>query len=654
MGLLLLTLCLPSYSADVVVIRTSGEVLPEQRQLEIAAQFYGLDCKVVTVRSDDVRPLLVTIRQRETLAVALQADILPRVSSAAFLQALSRKPGPSVPLLIFGVTGNTGSAMLSQWSAGAVSGTTPVSSQGELPYSITKVKGVTDELTGLAGVFRQTEALAFQTSKTDSPATDIMTVGTGTQKAPIFVASKVNQERMFFLGTLRSAEGSQADWMERFATIAPAMMFVKYSAGDRGWHTVQHYANLTIDDPWLREPYGHLNYRDLLHEMETHNFHTTIAFIPWNYARSEGDVVSLFRRHPDRFSVCIHGDNHDHKEFEDLVSKSFKVQIAALQQSLARMQQFKALTGIPYDMVFVFPHSIGPEVILTKLKEYNFLATVNSGNVPMDRHRPSESEFILRPVTVAFADFPSIVRYPAGVPVSSGFLRISAFLGNPLLFYGHQDLFTNGIDAFDHIADEVNDIEPDMRWRSLGDVVRHLYLIRASGERRFEILAFGRAISLTNSSTQEEMFWVRKRESSVASIASVTVDGQAQPITVSGGYLQAQVVVPARSTRTFEIRYRNDLNLAFIPTANSSLRIYLLRKLSDFRDIALSKYTIGSSFTRFYYEHEMTPSEAVGGSIALLAILGCVGMVLVARVRANHSRQSASSGAWKKRTAERQ
>src|SRR5260370_28184823 len=135
-------------------------------------------------------------------------------------------------------------------------------------------------------------------------------------------------------------------------------MFVKYCAGEQGWHAIHQYANLTIDDPWLRPSYGYVDYKGLLDEMERHNFHTTIAFIPWNYDRSDPAVVSLFRSHPYRFSIAVHGDNHDHKEFTDYPSKPLADQIDDLKQALARMQKFRPLTGIPCDDVMVFPHSI--------------------------------------------------------------------------------------------------------------------------------------------------------------------------------------------------------------------------------------------------------------------------------------------------------
>jgi hypothetical protein len=67
------------------------------------------------------------------------------------------------------------------------------------------------------------------------------------------------------------------------------------------------YANIIIDDPLLRENYGYLNYRKLLDLMDKHNFFSTIAFIPWNYKRTDKKIAALFKERPDRFSLCVHG-----------------------------------------------------------------------------------------------------------------------------------------------------------------------------------------------------------------------------------------------------------------------------------------------------------------------------------------------------------
>ncbi len=74
-------------------------------------------------------------------------------------------------------------------------------------------------------------------------------------------------------------------------------------------------ANLTIEDPCLTEPYDHVIYKGLMNEMGKENFHNTIAFIPWNYERNEDEVAAHFLDYPDSFLICIHDNNHDHREF---------------------------------------------------------------------------------------------------------------------------------------------------------------------------------------------------------------------------------------------------------------------------------------------------------------------------------------------------
>lgn len=55
-----------------------------------------------------------------------------------------------------------------------------------------------------------------------------------------------------------------------------------------------NHACIIIDDPLLRENYGFLNYRKLLDLMDKHDFHTSIAFIPWNYNRTDKNLATLF------------------------------------------------------------------------------------------------------------------------------------------------------------------------------------------------------------------------------------------------------------------------------------------------------------------------------------------------------------------------
>ena len=647
------------FSVDMVFIGEAGKPSLEQRELELAAQFYGLSFKVVANHGNGIKDVLGPVQQGETAAVAIEANVLRAINQSALLRGLRRPGGRNVPLLIIGVTPETKRDLLSEWASGISVGTTRASGSELGHYVFGNVQGVTEQLTGLEIPSPGLDRSYFTSSAKN--VQNIIWLENTQQRVPVFIETNLGQQKVFLLckkGDPHMPLEPNAGSIEAaFAEIAPMMIFTKYSAGARGWHALQHYANLTIDDPWLHEPYGHLAYKELLSEMERHNFHTTIAFIPWNYDRSQANVVELFRNHPEKFSICVHGDNHDHKEFDDFGSKSMAVQTAAIKQSLARMEQFRALTGLPYDHVFVFPHNIGSERILEELKSYNFIATINSLNVPIDRPRPTSLLFPLRPVTLAFGGFPSVSRYSAAMTTPSSFIGINAFLENPILFYGHQDLFTKGVDAFNDIADEVNKRQPATLWRSVGEVANHLYLVRVRDDSDYDALTFSSNVNLDNVFGRNVQFHVQKQETDSAAIESVTVDGLSVPFHFENGILQINVGVPAGESRNLVVRYKNDLDLASIATAKSSLRVYVLRMASDFRDITLSEYSVGRTATDYYYRALAYPLSLViaGCALILLSIVGTYALLLARKKKkavvlrslvapADHAARAAGTG----------
>jgi hypothetical protein len=610
------------YSADVVFIRSPGGSSAEQEQLETATRFYGLNLKVIlTSSTNDDLAFTRAIEREEIVGVAIAADALASLHKDTFLRSLQRRQGNSLPLLILGVAPGVDTKLLTAWSGGAASGCSHLDSLVSPEYIFGRVDGFTGQLTNLEIPLAVKDVFYLQPGE-NSAAQSITSVRHGQQDSPVFIETTLHQQKVFVACATPPEQGLKDGQgvVDAFLQIAPAMMFIKHCGGEQGWHAPHQYANLTIDDPWLRQPYGHVDYKDLFEEMQRHNFHTTIAFIPWNFDRSDPEVVSLFRNHPDRFSITVHGDNHDHKEFTDYRSKPLAVQIADLKQSLARMEKFRALTGIPYDEVMVFPHSIAPEGTLGALKTYNYLATVNSTNVPQDAVRPVDLSFALRPVTLSFAGFPSISRYSVAAPIPNSYIAINEFLGNPLLFYGHSEDFAKGLGAFDGVADEVNELEPGTQWRGLGDIVKHFYLTKLRDDSNYDVLAFSSNICLDNSSGRDAISYVRKQEIGGQTINSVTVDGQKFQYQLHDDYLYFSVLVPAGKTRCAAIEYRNDLELASIGTSKNSVIVYLLRMASDFRDNYVSKSTFGLAFIRFYNQHEVKPAQVLALAFGLILI----------------------------------
>jgi hypothetical protein len=627
----LMAACLTSYAAQVIYIDHVDPQSVTRQRMEAASRFYGLDNKVILLTGKsvgDTATATVAIRGSETVAVVVTAKALPSLNRKQVFASLRRIGSRSIPLLIAGISEQTPADLISEWSAEAVTRCTAshIEKVQDSHYKIASVSEVAHELGGSELPFSGSE-VRYLTTNGRRGVQEIMAATSGGGRFPVFVKANNGGQEVFFLAASVATEVrvTSDPYLEpmAFSNLAPQMMFLRYAAGERAWHNQRHYANLTIDDAWLREPYGHVNYHGLLQEMERHNFHTTVAFIPWNFDRNETAVVSLFRAHADRFSLCVHGNNHYHQEFGAYDSRPLNGQIDDIKQALARMAKFSELTQLPYDQVMVFPHSIAPEQTLGALKRYNFEATANSTNVPLGASAPADPEFALRTATLAFSSFPSLRRYSDEAPRPESQLAIDAFLGNPMLFYVHQGFFANGIGAFDGTAETVNRLQPGTQWRSLGYIVEHLYLEKLRDDGNYEVQAYGGTIHLDNVHQRDAVFFVEKDEDFSLPL-TVRVDGQPYAYEKSGKRLRIALPVRAGASREIRIQYENDLNLATIDVSKASMRLNAVRYLCDFRDNVVSKIPLGRLVIRSYGQNE------AGWNRGLVVVIGLLALAAVA------------------------
>ncbi len=626
-----------SLGADVVFWHVANEDQQELAALKVAAQFYGLH--LVDVRLNSAGELVTElhrVKHSDTFAVVATASVMQDLSNIHFLQQNLHVGRRSLPLLIVGITARETPTHLRLWSDGALSSCLGFPELSGETYIVGPHNEVTGELAG-----QELPALLLPACDLGNGGHDvdpIVFLRTQDHLRSAFVRTHITSTEVFLLPELKQLEVSKKSHQQgigdAFSAVAPFMVFVKYAAGEYGWHSPGAYANLTIDDPWLIEPYGFLNYEKLLHEMDKHNFHTTIAFIPWNFDRSHASVASIFTSRQDRFSVAIHGNNHDHREFDQVSLASAHVQEENIKQALGRMGRFSALTGITYDPVMVFPHGIAPATTLAILKQYSFLATVNSQDVPLGSAAPAGPDFSLRSFTIKYSQFPSIMRWSAEVPIPESTLAVNAFLGNPILLYGHHELFRTGSDAFNPVADTVNRLVPGVHWCSLGCIARHLYLLRLDKENQADVMMLGPSINITNSYQRDVEFVIRKRENDLADIESVTVGGQKYPFTSKGDSLVLTVTLPAGASRQIDVLYRNNMQLISEDYSKDGIRVAVLRRSSDFRDLTLSRWNIGSFLTRFYYAKGLDDVELSierAWPLVLFAAVCIVGVKVIRR-----------------------
>jgi hypothetical protein len=301
---------------------------------------------------------------------------------------------------------------------------------------------------------------------------------------------------------------------------------------------------------------------------------------------------------------------------------SFKIR-----QALARMDEFSRLTEIPYDRVWIFPYSIGPEPVLSILKENGLLATVNPETVPQGLALPADPLFELRNVTLSYANFPSVRRFGVEGDLPSSFLAIQSFLGNPLLLYVHEGFFASGIGAFDPYADKINRINPNTVWTSLGEIARHTYLMKRRDDGQYDIRSYSSDLLISNPDSQTRTFHVEKAESFPPALDSVLIDGQPMPYKEDRGLVTIAVVIPGGESRDVQIKYAIPRNAEHVDLSKSDLQSSLLRYISDFRDLVLSRSRFGMWLTNFYYQ-ALDP-EKTGGDGRLYLLLAVPAVVIL-------------------------
>jgi hypothetical protein len=617
-ALLILGLSTECWAVDILYLTTSSsDAHGIEESLDTAGAFYGVR---IIPRLVDSKDFLASVRRdaqaASTVGVVIDADALTLLKGYAFREVLDLRGNVAKPILVLNISDKTAQGLY--WIPAlrrSLDGCSPISNGNDRDHlSFSSMRGLNHELAGLdlrlAASFNCAFAITGRTGL--EPVISVLRNGS---TLPVFVRAVEGSQEIFVAAgwTSREQEEHAFAFLSKFAATVVPLVFVKHAAGAYGWHSVSRYANLTVDDPWLVEPYGFLNYRRLLGEMKAHRFHTTIAFIPWNYDRSRGEVVSLFLQHPDNYSIAIHGNNHDHREFGAYEYKSFEDQRFNIRQALARMERFKELTGIPYDRVMVFPHGISPAATLRSLKTYGFVGTVNAINVPLEQEHPIGLAAPLRSTTL-YENFPSTARYtaeysfseyPHDFSVPKELIAVNAFLGNPILLYGHHGMFAAGIQAFNETADFVNSIEPAVEWKSLGYILARSYLrrLRLADESALDVLTDSSITCLENENGRERTFHVRKAEDGDPGIKAVMVDGKAQPFDTVDGLLTTRVSVDTGRTACLEVHYISD-DTHPVQLSKLSKRVWVLRTISDWRDRYLSRSSFGRLVIAAYYGND--------------------------------------------------
>ena len=306
---------------------------------------------------------------------------------------------------------------------------------------------------------------------------------------------------------------------EHFLSATPLVLYIKWAFPSTCWSASEANACLIIDDPLLRRKYGCVDFERLLASMQVHRFSTSVAFIPWNWRRSSPEIVSLFKKNPEHFSLSVHGCDHVNKEF----GASDRLRLyGKARRALERMSQHARDTGLQHDCVMVFPQGVFSKAGMDALKHTTFIGAANNDVVSTDAGQPALTIADLwAPAVMRYSSFPIFTRrYPWEGIENFAF---DILLGKPALIVIHHDYCSDGYDRLTTFVEALNGLNCSLHWNNLGNVVRRSFRRKRLSPDASEVEMYGKELRLENHNGHRMRYLVRKLESNPSDIKEVHV-----------------------------------------------------------------------------------------------------------------------------------
>jgi hypothetical protein len=298
------------------------------------------------------------------------------------------------------------------------------------------------------------------------------------------------------------------DIREHLFTALPLVFYVKWAFALSSWRPREANACVVIDDPLLKPRHGFVDFQELLSLMKRHNFCTNIAFIPWNWRRTDPETARLFRENRKYYSVSVHGCDHNRAEFG---SNDLQLLSVKSQQALRRMASHRRETGIDHEPVMVFPHGALSEAALLALRHTEFIAAAGNESISKDVvPRPIRVSDVWDIAVTCYSSFPIFTRRSPHEGIAN--VAFDLLLGKPALISIHHDFCRDNYKHLIAFIDSVNALKTRLNWCSLGEAMKGSYRQRETSRGIVEIEMSARDIYIENSSDYPKRFIVSKRE----------------------------------------------------------------------------------------------------------------------------------------------
>lgn len=370
-----------------------------------------------------------------------------------------------------------------------------------------------------------------------------------------------------------------------FAGAVLPVMYLKWSFAEICWTTSETNASLIIDDPLLKPRYGFLDFRELLQLMNAENFTTTIAFIPWNWKRTDRNTVATFLQNGDILSVCVHGCDHSGGEF---ATRSIDLLDKKLRTARNRMHSLQERSALRHDPVMVFPQGAFSPEVGNAMKRQGFVAAVNTDVAPADkRNNETTIADLWNVANLRYGGFPIFTRRYITDGIEN--FAFDGLLGKPCFIVGHHELLRDHGSVLSEFLGRLKSLRWNLRWRTLGNSVNRCF----SAQRQngtFRVKMFAEHLILENSEAAQRQITVLKDETDIRAVKAFTVNQESVDYEYVGGCVQFVVSIPSRQKAEICCIYNGETTVPESPEPISDkLKVATRRYLSEFRDNYLAR-----------------------------------------------------------------
>lgn len=264
----------------------------------------------------------------------------------------------------------------------------------------------------------------------------------------------------------------------RFLALLALVHFIRDLIGPAEWTPPPLRAAFLLDDPNLHWPtYGYVDYAAIAGHAAVHDYHLAVAMIPLDARLVHREAAGIFRAHPKRLSVLVHGNDHVHHELAR--ERSEPATEALVAHALRRIESFERRTQIPVARVMAPPHGRCSSETAHALLRLGFDALCVSRPYPwLDVPPASRPLAGWDPAELVAGGLPVLPRYPLARPRAE--LAFRAFLGQPLILYGHHGDLAAGLESFAAAAADIGSLG-DVTWTSLRQIALSNVATRRNG-----------------------------------------------------------------------------------------------------------------------------------------------------------------------------